>query len=103
MLEVKFLRSYSAISHRPRIGSSVHRQDGEGRSRELCGLACRLEGLPRRTFYYHSKRRQRRITNALAARVKSVIDTLPYAGYRTVAWLLGENKDTLQRIFQLKG
>ena len=32
-----------------------------------------------------------------------MIDTLPYAGYRTVAWLLGENKNTVQRIFQLKG
>ncbi|MEM6710043.1 MAG: integrase core domain-containing protein [Pseudomonadota bacterium] len=31
-----------------------------------------------------------------------VIDSLPYAGYRTVAWLLGENKNTVQRIFQIK-
>ena len=35
--------------------------------------------------------------------IKRVIDTLPYAGYRTVAWLLGENKNSVQRIFQLKG
>ena len=45
--------------------------------------ACHLAGLPRRTFYYQSRRRQRRINEALAARVKRVIDTLPYAGYRT--------------------
>ncbi|MDP6190915.1 MAG: hypothetical protein QF872_08930 [Gammaproteobacteria bacterium] len=31
-----------------------------------------------------------------------MIDDLPYAGYRTVAWLLGENKNTVQRVFQLK-
>ena len=65
--------------------------------------ACQLAGLPRRTFYYQSKHRARRINDALAARIKRVIDTLPYAGYRTVAWLLGENKNTVQRIFQLKG
>ena len=65
--------------------------------------ACQLAGLPRRTFYYQSKRRERRINDALAVRIKRVIDTLPYAGYRTVAWLLGENKNTVQRIFQLKG
>jgi len=45
--------------------------------------ACQLAGLPRRTFYYQSKRRARRINDALAARIKRVIDTLPYAGYRT--------------------
>jgi len=65
--------------------------------------ACQLAGLPRRTFYYQSKRRARRVNDALASRIKRVIDTLPYAGYRTVAWLLGENKNTVQRIFQLKG
>ena len=36
-------------------------------------------------------------------RIKRVIDTLPYADYRTVAWLLGENKNTVQRVFQIKG
>lgn len=40
---------------------------------------------------------------ALAASSKRVIETLPDAGYRTVAWLLGENKHTELRIFQLKG
>ena len=35
--------------------------------------ACDLAGLPRRTFYYQSRRRQRRINEALAARVKRVI------------------------------
>ncbi|WP_223177880.1 integrase core domain-containing protein [Pseudohalioglobus sediminis] len=39
----------------------------------------------------------------MAQRIKRVIDTLPYAEYRTVAWLLGENKKTVQRIFQIRG
>ena len=65
--------------------------------------ACKLAGLSRLTFYFQAKRRSRRINDALAARIKRVIDTLPYAGYRTVAWLLGENKNSVQRIFQLKG
>lgn len=66
-------------------------------------LACRLSGLPRRTFYYRTKKRERKVNEGLANRIKRLIDTLPYAGYRTVAWLLGENKNTVQRIFQLKG
>ena len=47
--------------------------------------ARQLAGLRRQTLYYQSKRRARRVNHALAARIKRVIDTLPYAGYRTVA------------------
>jgi putative transposase len=64
---------------------------------------CRVAGLPRRTYYYQPKSRERKVCSALTPRIKSVIDALPYAGYRTVAWLLGENKNTVQRIFQIKG
>ena len=59
--------------------------------------------MSRRTFYYKPKRRKRKVNEFLVQRIKRVIDTLPYAGYRTVAWLLGENKNTVQRIFQIKG
>ena len=65
--------------------------------------ARKLAGLSRRTFYYHSKRRARRVNDALAASINRMVDTLPYAGYRTVAWLLEENKSTVQLVFQLKG
>lgn len=65
--------------------------------------ACEWAGFSRRSFYYQARRRARKINEALAASIKRVIDALPYAGYRTVAWLLGENKNTVQRIFQLKG
>jgi putative transposase len=34
---------------------------------------------------------------------KAMIEQEPSFGYRTVAWLLGFNKSTVQRIFQLKG
>jgi hypothetical protein len=65
--------------------------------------ACARAGFSRRSFYYQAKRRPRKINDALASSIKRVISALPYAGYRTVAWLLGENKNTVQRIFQLKG
>lgn len=64
---------------------------------------CKLAGLPRRTYYYQPKPRSPKVNEILAQRIKRVIEALPYAGYRTVAWLLGENKNTVQRIFQLKG
>lgn len=64
--------------------------------------ACRWAGVSRRSYYYQPRRAQPRINERLAARVKRVITDLPYAGYRTVAWLLGKNKNTIQRLFQLK-
>ena len=64
---------------------------------------CEWLDYPRRTFYYKEKRRQPGLNASLAGRIRRVIDALPYAGYRTVAWLLGENKNTVQRIFQIKG
>ena len=62
--------------------------------------ACNWSGLGRRTFYYKSKQRQPVINEWLAAKIKRLIESLPYAGYRTVAFLLGENKNTVQRICQ---
>ncbi|GAA3970785.1 IS3 family transposase [Allohahella marinimesophila] len=64
---------------------------------------CRWAGYSRRSWYYKTSRAKPKINLELATRVKRLIDTLPYAGYRTVAWLLGENKNTIQRLFQLKG
>ena len=65
--------------------------------------ACEWSGYARRTWYYQKKKAKPKINQALADRVKRLIENLPYAGYRTVAWLLGENKNTIQRLFQLKG
>lgn len=65
--------------------------------------ACSLAGMSRRTYYYMPKRRRPKVNELLAQRIKRLIHALPYAGYRTVGWLLGENKNTVQRIFQIKG
>lgn len=65
--------------------------------------ACRWAGLSRRSYYYQPTKAKPRVNEHLATRVKRIITDLPYAGYRTVAWLLGENKNTIQRLFQIKG
>lgn len=43
------------------------------------------------------------MNESIATRIKQFIDKYPEAGYRTVAWMLKLNKNTVQRIFQLKG
>ena len=44
-----------------------------------------------------------KINPAFEGPIKAMIEENPSFGYRTVAWLLGFNKNTVQRIFQLKG
>lgn len=64
---------------------------------------CRWFGVPRRTVYYRPRRSSPKVNSALAERIKALIEKEPSFGYRTVAGLLGMNKNTVQRIFQLKG
>jgi putative transposase len=64
---------------------------------------CRWFGVPRRTVYYQPTRSAPKVDPVLAARVKTLIEEEPSFGYRTVAGLLEMNKNTVQRIFQLKG
>ena len=64
---------------------------------------CDWFGVPRRTVYYQPTKSAPRANPELAAPIKKMIDEEPSFGYRTVAWLLGMNKNTVQRIFQLKG
>ena len=59
--------------------------------------------MPRRTVYYRPRRSSPKVNSALAERIKALIEEEPSFGYRTVAGLLGMNKNTVQRIFQLKG
>lgn len=59
--------------------------------------------MPRRTVYYRSRRSPPKVNPALAEPIKALIEEEPSFGYRTVAGLLGMNKNTVQRIFQLKG
>jgi len=64
---------------------------------------CRWFSVPRRTVYYRPRRSPPKVNSALAERIKALIEEEPSFGYRTVAGLLGMNKNTVQRIFQLKG
>jgi putative transposase len=64
---------------------------------------CRWFGVARRTVYYRPRKAPPRVREDLATPVKQPIEQEPSFGYRTVAWLLGMNKNTVQRLFQLKG
>src|SRR5699024_5643670 len=65
---------------------------------------CRWFNVPRRTMYYKPvKNSVPKIQERFAKPIKAMIEENPSFGYRTVAWLLGFNKNTVQRIFQLKG
>ena len=60
-------------------------------------------GVPRRTLYYKPTKAAPRVNPVLAKKVKELIDELPFAGYRTIAFLIGLNRNTVQRINQIKG
>ena len=64
---------------------------------------CRWFEVPRRTFYYQSVKSPPTVQPRFAEPIKALIEDNPSFGYRTVAHLLGFNKNTVQRIFQLKG
>ena len=64
---------------------------------------CHWFGIPRRTVYYKSVKAAPKINPELAEPIKAMIEESPSFGYRTVAYLLRMNKNTVQRIFQLKG
>lgn len=66
---------------------------------KLCGWF----GVPRRSFYYSPVKGAPKVKPELEAPVKALIEQEPSFGYRTVAWLLGMNKNTVQRIFQIRG
>lgn len=64
---------------------------------------CAWFGVPRRTVYYKSTKAAPKVDPRFAEPIKVMIEQEPSFGYRTVAWLLGFNKNTVQRIFQIKG
>ena len=64
---------------------------------------CRWFGVPRRSVYYRAAKAPPKVRSELAAPIKAMIEEEPSFGYRTVAGLLGMNKNTVQRIFRLKG
>jgi putative transposase len=62
---------------------------------------CRWFGVPRRTVYYRPTKAEPKVQERFATPIKAMIEEHPSFGYRTVAHLLGFNKNTVQRIFQL--
>jgi putative transposase len=63
---------------------------------------CQWFDVPRRTMYYRSVKAAPKVQERLAEPIKAMIEQNPSFGYRTVAALLGFNKNTVQRIFQIK-
>ena len=63
---------------------------------------CRWFEVPRRTVYYHPSRKQPALQERFVQPIKQLIEENPSFGYRTVAYLLKFNKNTVQRIFQIK-
>lgn len=59
--------------------------------------------VPRRTVYYKPTKTAPKLEDRIVAPIKSMIEENPSFGYRTVAHLLGFNKNTVQRAFQIKG
>ena len=68
----------------------------------ICQL-CRWFEVPRRTVYYRPRKAPPKVRAEFAGPIKALIEEEPSFGYRTVAGLLGMNKNTVQRIFQIKG
>ena len=64
---------------------------------------CRWFAVPRRTVYYQPVKSAPVVRPELAVPIKQLTEAEPSFGYRTVAGLLGMNKNTVQRIFQLMG
>ena len=64
---------------------------------------CHWFDVPRRTFYYRATKAEPRVRDDLPVPIKTLIEQEPSFGYRTVAGLLQMNKNTVQRIFQLRG
>lgn len=62
---------------------------------------CRWFGTPRRTLYYRPRKAPPRVQPRFAEPIKALIEEHPSFGYRTVAHLLGFNKNTVQRVFQV--
>ena len=64
---------------------------------------CSWFDVPRRTVYYKPLKSAPKVDARFETPIKDLIEKEPSFGYRTVAWLLGFNKNTVQRIFKIKG
>jgi len=57
----------------------------------------------RRTVYYQPTKAAPKVQEHFEAPISAMIEQEPSFGYRTVASLLGFNKNSVQRVFQLRG
>lgn len=57
---------------------------------------CRWFGVPRRTMYYRPVKAPPNLQERFVTPIKAMIEENPSFGYRTVAHLLGFNKNTAQ-------
>jgi putative transposase len=64
---------------------------------------CAWFGVPGRTVYEKLTKSTPKVDTRFVEPIKAMIEREPAFGYRTVGWLLGFNKNTVQRIFQIKG
>ena len=64
---------------------------------------CAWFGVARRLVYYRPHKKATVVKACYAEPIKQLIEAEPSFGYRTVAALLGMNKNTVQRVFKLKG
>ena len=64
---------------------------------------CRWFDVPWRCIYYRPTKGIPRVKPELKQPIKELIEQEPSFGYCTVAGLLGMNKNTVQRIFQIRG
>ncbi|WP_420004406.1 hypothetical protein [Arenibacterium sp. LLYu02] len=62
---------------------------------------CAWFGIPRRTVYYKPVQAAPKVDPRFSEPIKKMIEVEPSFGYRTVAWLLGFNKNTVQRVRHL--
>lgn len=65
------------------------------------GSRCRWFGMPQRSAYYRPRKAVPKVRTEFSEPVKALIEAEPSFGYRTVPHLLGFNKNTVQRLFQL--
>jgi len=84
------------------IATVLQGLEAEGIKVPMTKLCCWFE-VPRRTMYYQSTKAQAKVQERFETPIKVMIEQEPSFGYRTVANLLGFNKNTVQRIFQIRG
>ena len=75
----------------------------EGIEVPLTRLCAWVFGVPRKTVCYRPTKAAPKVDPRFAEPIRTMIGQEPSFGCRTVAWLLGFNKNTVQRVFQLKG